>query len=381
MEPKALFTASTYSHIAHFHRPYLRALSARGWTVDVACGGEPMDLPEARRVIHLPLEKSMTAPANFRAMSLLRREMKSEKYDLISTHTSLAAFFTRLAARWLDTTVVNTCHGYLFDDNTPWAKRRILLGAEQLTAGRTDLLLTMNRQDADMARRYRLGRRMASIPGIGVDFSMMEGTPPEAGEALRLEWDVPRDAFVLLYPAEFSGRKSQKTLLRALKLLPERAYLLLPGSGALLEECKALARELGVESRVRFPGHMGDMGPWYRAADCAVTSSRSEGLPFNVMEAMYASLPVVASQVKGHEDLVRAGETGFLFPWDNAPACARCVRTLMEDPALAREMGRRGRESVEQYRLDRVLPQVLEAYRTVVPELEVPAAGEYRISF
>lgn len=376
MERKALFTASTYSHIAHFHRPYLRALSDRGWTVDVACGGKPMDIPEARRIISLPLEKSMTAPANFHAMSLLRREMKAEKYDLISTHTSLAAFFTRLAARGLDTTVVNTSHGYLFDENTPWAKRRILLGAEQLTAGRTDLLLTMNRQDEEIARRYRLGRQIASIPGVGVDFSRLEGTPPAAGEALRLEWEIPGDAFVLLYPAEFSKRKSQKTLLRALKLLPDRVYLLLPGDGALLEECKALARKLGVEDRVRFPGHVGDMGPWYRSADCAVTSSRIEGLPFNVMEAMGCSLPVVASAVKGHEDLVREGETGFLFPWDDAEACARRIRTLMEDPALCAQMGQKGRESVEQYRLDRVLPQVLEAYRTVVPELEVPAAGQ-----
>ena len=142
MERKALFTASTYSHIAHFHRPYLRALSNQGWTVDVACAGARIEIPEARRVIHLPLEKSISSPVNFKAAALLRREMKAEGYALVSAHTSLAAFFTRLAARGLDTVVVNTCHGYLFDENTPWAKRNIRLGAEKLTAGRTDLLLT-----------------------------------------------------------------------------------------------------------------------------------------------------------------------------------------------------------------------------------------------
>ena len=372
MERKALFTASTYSHIAHFHRPYLRALSDQGWTVDVACAGERMDIPEARRVIHLPFEKSMSSPANFRAASMLRREMRSEGYTLISTHTSLAAFFTRLAARGLDTAVVNTCHGYLFDENTPWAKRSVLLEAEKLTAGRTDLLLTMNRQDEEIARRHRLGRRIHAIPGVGVDFSRLDAVPGEAGEALRLEWGIPQEAFVLLYPAEFSRRKSQKTLLRALALLPERAFLLLPGSGGLLEECKALAGELGVADRVRFPGHVGDMGPWYRAADCAVASSRSEGLPFNVMEAMYAGLPVVASNVKGHEDLIREGENGFLFPWDDAELCAQRLRELMEDPDLAARLGRAGREEAEKYSLERILPQVLEAYRTVVPELEVP---------
>ena len=188
MEHKVLFTASTYSHIANFHRPYLRAFSALGWAVDVACGGKPMDLPEARRVIHLPLEKSITAPANFQAARMLRREMKKEGYALISTHTSLAAFFTRLAARELDTTVVNTCHGYLFDPDTPSFKGRLLLEAERLTAGRTDLLLTMNRRDREIAGHYRLGRRVLEIPGVGVDFSPLDQTPATARELLRAEW-------------------------------------------------------------------------------------------------------------------------------------------------------------------------------------------------
>lgn len=372
MERKVLFTASTYSHIAHFHRPYLRAFSALGWTVDVACGGEPIDLPEAHRIIPLPLQKSITSPANLRAVRLLRRELKMENYALISTHTSLAAFFTRLAAEGLDVTVVNTCHGYLFDHDTPPAKRALLLEAEKFTAKRTDLLLTMNQCDFDIARRHRLGRRLLSIPGVGVDFSPLDAVPPAAGKALRSEWDIPEDAFVLIYPAEFSRRKSQETLLRALALLPKQVFLLLPGSGALLEECRSLAGQLGVRDRVRFPGHVSPMGAWYRAADCAVSSSRSEGLPFNIMEAMHCALPVVASDVKGHQDLVRDGQNGLLFPWNDPEACARQLLRLYGDPELASAMGKRGRESVKLYSLDAVLPQVMEAYQTVVPDLKAP---------
>lgn len=372
MSPKALFTASTYSHIAHFHRPYLQALNQRGWTVDIACGGAPFPIPEARRCIPLPFQKSITAPANFKAAAMLRRELKAEGYDLISTHTSLAAFFTRLAARGLDTVVINTCHGYLFDKDTSAAKRALLLGAEQLTARRTDLLLTMNRQDYEIAQAHHLSRQILSIPGVGADFSRLEQTPSDAGDALRAEWNIPQDAFVLLYPAEFSARKSQETLLRALTLLPPAVVLLLPGQGALLEHCKELAQELGLGARVIFPGYVSDMGHWYRAADCAVTSSRSEGLPFNVMEAMGTGLPVVASRVKGHEDLVTDGETGFLFPYGDAAACACAVQRLLDEPALAKKLGQRGREVVATYSLERVLPQVLDAYATVVPSLKEP---------
>lgn len=373
MEKKVLFTASTYSHIVRFHRPYLRAFAELGWTVDVACGGAAMDIPECRRIIPLPLEKSITAPANFRAAALLRKELKAEGYALVSTHTSLAAFFTRLAARGLDTKVVNTCHGYLFDENTPALKRALLLEAERLTARRTDLLLTMNETDFDIAQKYRLGKAILPIPGMGVDFAPLDACPPTAGELLRSELALPEGTFAVLYPAEFSLRKSQATLLHALTLLPDSVFLLLPGDGALLGECKALARRLGVEGRVRFPGNVERMAPWYAAADCAVSSSRSEGLPFNVMEAMHTGLPIAATAVKGHTDLIRDGVNGLLFPYGDTSACAGAIHRLWEDTAFARALGAQAREDSEQYRLETVLPQVLAAYQALLPELAVPA--------
>ena len=369
MEPKVLFTASTYSHIANFHRPYLQAFSRLGWTVDVACGGAPRDIPEARRILHLPFEKSITAPSNFRAERLLREDIRRERYTLVSAHTSLAAFFTRLAARGLDTTVVNTCHGYLFDPDAPSLKGRLLLEAERLTANRTDLLLTMNRRDQEIARRYRLGRQILPIPGMGVDFSPLDSLPSSAGTLLRGELEIPEEAFVLLYPAEFSARKNQAMLQRALALLPPDVYLLLPGNGALLDRCRALAAELGVQDRVRFPGQVSDMGCWYQAADCAVSSSRSEGLPFNIMEAMHCSLPVAASAIKGHEDLVTPGETGFLFPSDDEETCAAQIDRLRSSPELAARLGGQARDASQPYSLEAVLPQVMAAYGAVVPAL------------
>ena len=98
-ERKVLFTASTYSHIRSFHLPYLAEFARLGWTVDVACGGTPMELPGARRVIPVPFEKSMTSPKNLSAVRLLRREIRREGYALVSCHTALASFFTRLAVK------------------------------------------------------------------------------------------------------------------------------------------------------------------------------------------------------------------------------------------------------------------------------------------
>ena len=363
MSGTVLFTASTWSHITNFHRPYLAAFRARGWTVHVACGGEMRDVPEADLCVSLPFEKKMSSPANLQAAGQIRRLIKEHHYTLICTHTSLAAFFTRLAVLGFPQrpAVINVAHGYLFDDQTSFLKRQVLLSAERLTAPVTDLLLTMNRWDYDCARAHRLGRRVENIPGIGVNFSRFASLSPAERAAHRAELGLASDDFLLLYAAEFSGRKNQAMLLRALPQLPAHVKLALPGSGALLENCRRLAATLGVADRVLFPGHV-DMPVWYAMADAAVSASRSEGLPFNVMEAMYAGLPVVASAVKGHADLLENGKNGLLYPYDDAAAFTASIIRLLSNPDDAAVMGAAAHDSVLQYGLESVLPQVMEQY-------------------
>ena len=377
MGRKVLFTASTYSHIVNFHLPYLRKFREEGWTVHAACGGAPMPIPDVERVIDLPFEKSMWSPNNFKAAILLSDEMRRESYDLIVTHTSLAAFFTRLALWGLEErpAVANMVHGYLFDDETPWLKRNLLLGAERWMAADTDLVLTMNRWDYETAKQYRLGHRVVNVPGVGVDFSRFDRVSPNSREKLRKKWGVPEEAFVLIYAAEFSKRKSQSVVIRAMEHLPEMLRLVLAGEGALREECRELSQKLGLEGRVVFPGQVRDIPAWYTMADAVVSASRSEGLPFNIMEAMYAGLPVVASNVKGHVDLIEDGVTGLLYPYGDEKACAEQILQLMGSPELRREFVRNARTDVERYSLDQVLPVVWERYAALV-ERE-PAAQKF----
>lgn len=372
---KVLFTASTYSHIVNFHLPYLRRFQEEGWRVYAACGGAEMQIPCADEVIHLPFEKSMYSPKNFKAASILRGKIRREGFDLVSTHTSLAAFFTRLALRGLRDRplVANMVHGYLFDDGTPQLKRAVLLEAERQAAPATDLVLTMNSWDYETAKRYGLGREVANIPGIGVDFSRLDRIPrEEARAAARKSLGIPENAFVLLYAAEFSVRKSQSVLIRAMERLPEGVVLVLAGDGTARAECEALSRKLGVADRVRFPGHVKDMGFCYAMADAAVSASRSEGLPFNVMEAMYAGLPVVASRVKGHTDLISDGVSGLLYPYGDGLAFAEQILKLLDSEGLRRELAARAREDVQQYGLEQVFPTVWEHYAALAGNL-VPA--------
>lgn len=379
MKPRLLYIASTYSHICNFHRPYLREFADRGWEVHVACGGTKMKIPEAHEIIHVPFDKSISFVKNKKAFQRLRKTLREGDYTLVSTHTALASCFARLAVMGMKHRPLVACmvHGYLFDEETPLKRRIPLAAAEKVTAPVTDLVLTMNRWDETYARQHHLGKQIYNVPGIGVPFERLKRVSREDGLALRAQLGLSEERFLYIYAAEFSGRKNQETLLRALQKLPEQAALLLPGDGAMLEECKALARELGIAERVIFPGQIKDMACWYAAADAAASASRSEGLPFNIMEAMYSGLPVVASAVKGHTDLIEEEQNGLLYPYGDSNACAWQMGRILEQPELREQLSEQARLDVQRYALGEVLPQVMDCYARLIPLGEkVPEKAE-----
>ena len=168
----------------------------------------------------------------------------------------------------------------------------------------------------------------------------------------------------------FAGRhvpvKALDVLLRAWALVraPEGSLLVLAGDGPEHAGLVQLAHELDIESRVEFPGMVRDIPGLFRAASLYVQASHQEGLPNAVLEAMASALPVVATRVSGHEDVVRDGTTGLLVPPADPPALARALQTLVDSPDLRQRMGAAGRESVlDGYSPQRVLDQLLQLYR------------------
>ena len=365
MGKKVLYVASTFGHLASFHQPYLKWFADQGYMVHAAAGGEACELAGVSRYIQLPFEKSMFSTSNLKAVGKLKRLLQEEQYMLVSLHTSLAAFFTRLAVMMMGKKrpiVMNTVHGYLFDQDSPRPKRSILLQAERMTASATDWLLTMNQQDEVIANRYQLGTTIMPTNGMGVDLERFHRPTEEERIKLREKLGIRPYETALVYAAEFSDRKNQMMLIKAMQKLPRSVVLLLPGKGANLEQCRKLATELGEGTRIRFPGFVRDMETYYQAADICVSASRSEGLPFNIMEAMACGLPAVASDVKGHQDLIRNGENGFLYPYNNVESYVDAILRMMGDQ-VRRKMGNMASESVGVYDIKKVFPELTEIYK------------------
>lgn len=145
--------------------------------------------------------------------------------------------------------------------------------------------------------------------------------------------DTPADARVLLTLSRLHEAKGLETLLHALRDLPD-CYLWMAGTGPLRDALGELARQLGVESRVRFLGWRTDRGALLAAADVCVLPSRYEPFGTVILDAWSACAPLVACASAGPRAHVRDGENGMLVPVDDVGALRHALRAVLDDESL-----------------------------------------------
>ena len=193
------------------------------------------------------------------------------------------------------------------------------------------------------------------------------------GAAMRSAWGVPDGVPLVGMAASFkSWKKGQGDFLRAAAMVLQRhpdACFVLAGDGSF-EGARSLARKLGIEKRVRFPGFVADMPGALAAMDVVVcASTRGEGLTGSVREALAMARPVVSTDVAGNRELVRHGETGLLTPVRDPVALAGAISRLLSNPREARQFGNAGRNLVLEHCTDELRARRVEQlYRELLAE-------------
>lgn len=358
---KILFCASTASHIRNFHLPYIKALNEEGYEIWVATNSDE-PIPYTKGVAAFPFKKNLFSFSNIMAVFKLRKFLKSERFDKISTHTALASAIIRLAILLLPQKqrprVYYIAHGFLFCESDKW-KKWIYLLPEKICAPVTNMLMVMNQEDLELAEKHHLYKEhLCFIHGIGFDATHFKPFTPEERARGRQSFGFSPTDFLFIYAAEFSKRKNQQLLIRSFAKVANQipqAQLLLAGSGILLEQCRELVDKLHMGERIHFLGYVKQMQEIYPLCDAAVSSSKIEGLPFNIMEAMACGLPILASNIKGHRDLVKS-KAELLFSTEQE-LCEKLVKNI-----AAPQDNTDWLQILKNCSLDEVMPQILELY-------------------
>ncbi len=287
---------------------------------------------------------------DLRVVRMLRDIVLRHEINVIHSHDYKSDLFAYLLRGWMSSSpvrLISTAHAW------------VLLGLKGELYRRLDLAI-MRRFDHLIAVSHATKAEMVAggvpadritvvhnaidtavwAPGRGTD---------EFRSEMRLEGAFP----VIGYVGRINQEKDLFTWLRAFALVARRypsARCVLVGDGRgdnTKAELERLAEELGISHQVQFPGYRSNLQSVYAAFDVFVLSSRREGLPNCILEAMAMGLPVVTTDVAGAKELVKDGNTGYVVPIGDADGLAAALLKIVEDPALRKRFGQAGRQRIE----------------------------------
>lgn len=354
---KILFAASRASHITNFHLPYIDYFKNNGYEVHVITSGE---VKEANKLYNIFFEKKIISVNNIKTIFNIKKILEKERYDIIITNTTLVSFLVRMAKQISNVKkygkLINIVHGYLFSLRTNPLKKELYIIAEKLCKNVTNRLLIMNEEDYIIAEKYSLSTtKPIMINGMGLP------RPEKYDESIRKKtrekYKISETDILFTYAGELSKRKNQIFLIENLQEVIEKypdIKLILAGDGAMKEYLEEKIFQNGLSANIFVPGYIKEIKKLIFASDYIMSSSISEGLPFNILEAMSFKKPVLASDIKGHRDLITNAENGYLFKFEKKDFLYK-INMLVSDKNIRERTEKSSK--IENYYIDKVFSE------------------------
>jgi glycosyltransferase involved in cell wall biosynthesis len=320
----------------------------------------------------------------------LRRVIREYKPDIVHTHTAKAGTLGRLAAIGLRSQsgsrirLVHTFHGHVFNGYFSPAKAALFIRIERFLAKFTDRIVVISPlQFEDISRKYKIapGKKVKIVP-LGFDLSPFRDVSP-------LDEEPGGDNFLgeplaVGIIGRLTGIKNHRMLLDAAGIIKEAGHgssfkFLVVGDGEMREELERYARKLEVSDLVVFAGWHKEMPKIVGTLDAVVLTSKNEGTPVTLIEAMAAGIPVVATAVGGVPDLLgniqekmdryHAAERGILVDPGSPAALADALLFLLKNKSTSARIARHAQEYVlSRYSLDRLIGDMKGLYREVMQD-------------
>lgn len=365
---KVLFTATVDSHILQFHLPFLKLFKEKGYEVHVATNGnEKIPYCDVKQTVSF--ERNPIKLNNLKAIKQLKKIIEKEKFDIIHCHTPMGGVVTRIAAikarKKYGTRVIYTAHGFHFFRGAPILNWIIYYPIEKLCSRWTDTLITINSEDYDLAKKkFKKCKDVQLVHGVGLNTERLEKElTHEEKINKRKELEIKKDDIVFSYVAELNKNKNQILLINTIKELKKEIpniKLLLVGKGNLYEEYKKIIIENNLKEDIKLLGRREDINEILSITDIYLASSLREGLPVNIMEAMYKGVPVIAKDNRGHRDLIEDNINGFLV--NDINKILDKIKELINNNSIKKRIIKKEKNDINKYTINSVIKEMKKIY-------------------
>ncbi len=292
----------------------------------------------------------------------LSRILKQERADFLYVtdgfHNMIAGRLAAAIARTPQSVLIFHSYDTVMRKALTRSRRAVLDLSDRLFHPLFHRIIALSESHRTYLNRVkRIPAEKISIVYNGIDCDRYESDADAS--LVRQKYDLPIDGTVIGMIAGLRRWKAHDMLLRAavpvLEESPDTVFVL-AGDGPERERLEQLAKDLGVDTNVRFLGRVEDVPELLAALDASVLSSMHEAFPLSLLESMAASIPLVATDVGSVSEIVEDGVNGFLVPSGAEAAFADAILRLVRDPELARRLGANGRKKLEaQFTLRRMV--------------------------
>lgn len=258
----------------------------------------------------------------------------TRRYDVVHTHLLAANVIAKPVAA-LCGVRVRINHDHCNDKLTD--PRRWALRADTMTNRFSTHVVAVSESTRDfLVQREGVPASRVTTIHNGIDLGVYR-PHPELRAAARQKFGLPADAFVVAGVGRLTHQKNFPLFLdvaaEVAKAHPQAVFAIV-GTGEDEATLRAQAERPGIAGRVKFLGFVGDMPALWPALDCLLLTSRYEGLPITILEAMACGVPIIASNLDGMREILRDGDNAALVPPGEPAPYVAAVRALIEQPSL-----------------------------------------------
>lgn len=364
---KVLFVATVTSHINAFHIPYLKWFKEQGYEIHVASKGN-QEIEYCDKHFDIPFERFPIKKNNLKAYKELKKIINENSYKIIHCHTPVGGVLARLAARKArkkGTKVIYTAHGFHFYKGAPLFNWIVYYPIEKLCARWTDCLITINKEDYKISKKKLKAKQVQLVHGVGMNTKKFNKEITEGSKKnKRKELGIKENDIVFTYVAELNKNKNQILLINIiyeLKKKYQNLKLLLVGNYNNKNYYEGEIKKKDLSEEVILLGKRRDIQEILSVTDIYIASSIREGLPVNIMEAMYVGLPILATNNRGHRELIENGINGYLVEND-VDSFIEKIEKILSDKNLAKEFGKKSHEKSLKYLDTQVVKEMKKIY-------------------
>lgn len=340
--------------IMQFNIPNIKLLIKMGYKVDVACNLklEYNDLLTEEKIENFKKEleelgcnyyqidfhrNPLHAKMNLKAYRQVCDLLNKKRYQFIHCHSPIGGVAGRIAGHKTKTKVIYTAHGFHFYKGAPLKNWMVFYPIEKYCSKYTEVILTINKEDYEIACKEFHSKRVEYIPGVGVEINKYQ-CPTIAKDEMREKLSLPQKSFVLLSVGEVNENKNHEVIIRALsQLADEDIHYCIAGQGNKMEQLRVLAKKLEMSERVHFLGYRNDICELNHMADVFCFPSKREGLGLAAIEAMAAGIPLVTSKSGGIKDYSLDGYTGYSCDYNNDNQFADAIKKIKKDLSINKD--------------------------------------------